>query len=151
MFANRRRMNGARRLRVDYLKDVDESSRITEKSKLCGAIFVGGGVPKNFIQQTAVVAGYQTRHDRSLSFAVQITTDVPLWGGLSGATLQEAKSWGKYRADAKMACCHTDATIALPIISQALSEKFRKLKRAIPIFEWGSNGKLRLRYRKTSL
>jgi len=151
MFANRKRKEGIRRLRVDYLRDVDESSRITEKAKLCGAVLVGGGVPKNFIQQTAVIAGYQTRHDRSLSYAVQLTTDVPVWGGLSGATLQEAKSWGKYKANARVACCYSDATITLPIISQALSEKFRKLKRAVPVFEWGNDGNVKVKYRITNL
>jgi len=151
MFANRKRKEGIRRLRVDYLQDVDESSRITEKAKLCGAVFVGGGVPKNFIQQTAVIAGYQTRHDRSLSYAVQLTTDLPIWGGLSGATLQEAKSWGKYKPDARVACCYSDATITLPIISQTLSEKFRKLKRAVPVFKWGNDGNVKVKYRNASL
>lgn len=79
MFSNRR---GGRRIIIDQLKDVDESSRITEKSKWTGVIYVGGGLPKNFIQQTAVIASYQTRHDRSHSAAIQITTDSPQWGGV---------------------------------------------------------------------
>lgn len=105
MFANRRKnilkVGGKsvnlrkKRIIFDGLKDVDESSKITEKSKETGVIYIGGGVPKNFIQQTAVIAGYQTRHDKSHDFAIQISTDLPQWGGLSGCTFEEAQSWEK--------------------------------------------------------
>jgi len=147
MNANRRRK---RKIIVDELKDVHETSRITEKAKHTGVIYIGGGVPKNFIQQTAVIASYQTRHERSHNFAIQITTDVPQWGGLSGCTFEEGQSWGKISGDAKKVSCYTDATIALPIISHALSEKFKKLKREIPVFEWRSND-LKIKYEKMKL
>ena len=70
MFANRRRK---RRIIVDHMRDVDESSKITEKARHTAVIVVGGGVPKNFIQQTAVIASYQTRHDHTHDFAIQFT------------------------------------------------------------------------------
>ncbi len=135
-FANRRRN---RRIIVDHLRDVDESSRITERSSNSGVVVIGGGVPRNFIQQTAVIASYQTRHDHTHSFALQLTTDVPQWGGLSGSTFEEAQSWGKYRAGAKMVQCITDATVSLPVIVHALSQRFRKLRRRVPVFDWSSN------------
>lgn len=147
MFSNRR---GGRRIIIDQLKDVDESSRITEKAKWTGVIYVGGGLPKNFIQQTAVIASYQTRHDRSHSAAIQITTDSPQWGGLSGCTFEEGQSWGKIGGRAKMAVCYCDATIALPFIAHALSERFRKLTRNVPVFDW-RNGKLNIEYEKRRL
>ena len=133
MFANRRRQ---RHLVVDHMRDVDESSKITEKSHHTSVIIIGGGVPKNFIQQTAVIASYQTRHDRTHSLAIQFTTDVPQWGGLSGSTFEEAQSWGKYQPHARMVQCFTDATIALPVVAEALSQRFKRLRRRVPRFEW---------------
>lgn len=148
MFANRRKN---RRIILDSLKDVDESSRVTELAGSTSVIYVGGGVPKNFIQQTAVIAGYQTRHDRSHSYAIQISMDAPMWGGLSGCTFEEAQSWGKINQRAKKVMCYSDATIALPIVSHALGEKFKRLRRNVPIFEWGKNGSLKMSYDKKVL
>lgn len=135
MFANRRKKH-PQRIIIDHMLDVDESSRITEKSRHTAVIIVGGGVPKNFIQQTAVIASYQTRHDRTHNLAIQFTTDVPQWGGLSGSTFEEAQSWGKYHPRARMVQCFADATICLPIVVQALSQRFKKLRRRVPKFDW---------------
>ena len=149
MFANRRRK---RHIIVDHMRDVDESSKITERSRNTSVIIVGGGVPKNFIQQTAVIASYQTRHDRTHNFAIQFTTDVPQWGGLSGSTFEEAQSWGKYHPRAKMVQCFTDATIALPIVAQALSQRFKRLRRRVPKFIWGpQNAGLKIDFQPTRL
>src|SRR3990172_5504941 len=90
MFGNRR---AGKKVIVDMMKDVDEITRIAEASPQSSVVIVGGGVPKNFVQQTAVIAGYQTRHDRMHRLALQITTDSPQWGGLSGCTLEESVSW----------------------------------------------------------
>jgi len=136
MFANRM----GRSIQVDYLKDVHESSLITQKAPKTGVIYLGGGVPKNFIQQTAVIASYQTRHDRSHDSAIQITTDMPIWGGLSGCTFEEAQSWGKIGPRAKMAVCYSDITIALPIVVNALNQRFPKLRRTVPEFTWENSG-----------
>jgi deoxyhypusine synthase len=149
MFSNRRRK---RHIIVDHMRDVDESSRITEKSKHTAVIIVGGGVPKNFIQQTAVIASYQTRHDRTHNYAIQFTTDVPQWGGLSGSTFEEAQSWGKYNPHATMVQCFTDATIALPIVVHALSQRFKRNRRHVPRFNWGpQNGTLQVTYQPVRL
>ena len=149
MFANRRRK---RHIIVDHMRDVDESSKITEKSRHTSVIIVGGGVPKNFIQQTAVIASYQTRHDRTHNFAIQFTTDVPQWGGLSGSTFEEAQSWGKYHPHARMVQCFTDATIALPIVAQGLSQRFKRLRRRVPRFKWNSqNGTLEIVFQPVRL
>jgi len=134
MYANRRR---GRNIVVNGLKDVEESVRITEDSSITGVIYVGGGVPKNFIQQTAVTASYQTKRDRSHKYAVQVTMDMPFWGGLSGSTLEEGKSWGKISTSAKVATCYMDASVALPLIAHALAEEKVKRKMA-PRFHWNS-------------
>jgi deoxyhypusine synthase len=148
MFANRRQ---GRKIIVDSLKDVEESSRITEMAKSSGVIYLGGGVPKNFIQQTAVIAGYETKDDRSHDYAIQISTDMPMWGGLSGCTFEEAQSWGKIDSKAKKVMCYSDVTIALPIVAHAMGERFKLLAREVPVFDWGKEGELRLIYRKKSL
>ena len=57
--------------------------------------------------------------------AIQITTDMPQWGGLSGCTLEEGQSWGKEAPDAKIVNLHCDVTIALPILANALAEKYK--------------------------
>lgn len=146
-FANRRRN---RRIIVDHLRDVDESSRITERSRVSGVVIVGGGVPKNFIQQTAVIASYQTRHDRTHNYALQLSTDVPQWGGLSGSTFEEAQSWGKYHARARMTQCVVDATIALPLIVHVLGQRFRRLQRQVPVFDW-TTGNPKITFEKRRL
>ncbi len=160
MFSNRRgrvtSINGKKivlkkkRIIVDYLKDVDESSKITERARQTGVIYIGGGVPKNFIQQTAVVASYQTRHNKSHSYAVQVSTDLPQWGGLSGCTFEEGQSWGKIGFRAQRVQCYSDATIVLPLVVHSLSEKFKRLSRNVPRFEWRNND-LRIAYEKTRL
>jgi deoxyhypusine synthase len=144
MFANRRRR---RHIIVDHMRDVDESSKITEKSRHTAVIVVGGGVPKNFIQQTAVIASYQTRHDRTHDFAIQFTTDAPQWGGLSGSTFEEAQSWGKYNARSQMIQCFVDATIAMPIVTHAVAQRFKRFRRRVPRFNWGlQNGSLSVNF-----
>jgi deoxyhypusine synthase len=105
---------------VDQIADTDEITRIVEQSPKSGVVYIGGGVPKNFIQQTQVIASI---HDENLGghdYAVQITTDAPHWGGLSGCTFDEAVSWGKEAPSAPQVQCFCDATIALPIVVSAL-------------------------------
>ncbi|MFQ6061461.1 MAG: deoxyhypusine synthase family protein, partial [Thermoplasmata archaeon] len=51
-------------------------------------------------------------------YAIQISTDMPQWGGLSGATLKEAISWKKVDVEARRCVVYCDATIALPLIVQ---------------------------------
>jgi len=132
---------------IDAVKDYVEFMSLGEKVKDTGVIYIGGGVPKDFIQLFAVTGDllYEDRripnrkggHKRNIinetyyphKYAVQITTDSPQWGGLSGCTFEEAVSWGKeLAATGGFIQCYCDATIALPIISHALSERVR-LKR----------------------
>ncbi|MFX0095785.1 MAG: deoxyhypusine synthase family protein, partial [Candidatus Hodarchaeota archaeon] len=76
------------------------------------ALVIGGGVPKNYIFQSMLVSG------KMLKYAVQITMDRPEHGGLSGASIEEAISWGKIKEDAIYTSVVMDATVALPIIIQ---------------------------------
>ncbi len=109
------------KLKVDTFQDLHEFIDLCYESKKTGALLIGGGVPKNFILQSMLVT------PRGFDYAVQLTTDTPQWGGLSGATLDEAISWGKLNENAKSVTVYCDATISLPLIVASLLGK-RKQK-----------------------
>jgi len=102
---------------IDTLKDVGEMFELASNAKKPGAVLLGGGVPKNFIFQSMLL----TPH--SFDYAIQITMDRPEPGGLSGATLEEAKSWGKVSKNAKIVTVVGDTTVILPIILASLIKK----------------------------
>ena len=87
---------------VDQIKDVDEITAMVEESKQTGVVYIGGGVPKNFIQQTEVIAELVGKYSGGHSYAIQYTSDAPHFGGLSGCTFSEAVSWGKVSKEARM-------------------------------------------------
>jgi deoxyhypusine synthase len=99
-----------RDLQVDTFKDIRQIMDICYKARRAGALFIGGGVPKNFIMQSMLLI------PKGLDFAIQLTMDTPETGGLSGATLDEAKSWGKIGEYAETVTVYSDATITLPIL-----------------------------------
>ncbi|MCL7412658.1 MAG: deoxyhypusine synthase [ANME-2 cluster archaeon] len=104
------------KLVVDAFADMREFMDICYEAKRAGAVLIGGGVPKNYILQSMLVT------PRDFDYAIQLTTDRPDSGGLSGATLDEAQSWGKVGEDAKAMTVYGDATITLPImVAAALS------------------------------
>lgn len=107
------------RVIFDMIGDVEETALLAaEKASM--VIYVGGGTPKNFIQQTEVTNIVRNRPVRGHEYAVQFVVDAPQWGGLSGCTFEEAVSWGKIATDAKSVTVLCDATIALPIVSAAV-------------------------------
>jgi deoxyhypusine synthase len=81
---------------IDPVLDILETAAIVWASELNGAVEVGGGHPKNFYMQTQPTL-WQILHDDQggHDFFIQLTSDAPHWGGLSGATPSEAYSWGK--------------------------------------------------------
>lgn len=108
---------------VGVFADLDDFMEIVRKAKRNGAIILGGGVPKNFILQAMIVVkrgGYD--------YAVQITMDRPEPGGLSGATLEEAKSWGKVSGRARAVQVIGDASIIFPLMVAAVRERLAKSK-----------------------
>ena len=121
------RVKGSNNLTIDIIGDVIETADIVLKSKSTGVIYIGGGTPKNFIQQTAVTTSVSYSDYHSHKYAIQIITDPPYWGGLSGCTFEEAQSWGKISADSDKVTLYADATIALPIVVSALASS--KIKR----------------------
>ena len=116
----------------NVIMDIAESAAILWKSKISGGLELGGGVPKNFFQQTGP-ALYQILKlkEGGQDYLIQLTDARPDTGGLSGATLQEGKSWGKIRtAHAGNVIVYGDSSVYFPILcSYALSNcKTRKKK-----------------------
>jgi len=105
---------------IDQIADADEITILVEEARKTGVIFIGGGVPKNFIQQTQVIGSIHEKDLGGHDYAIQYTTDSPHWGGLSGCTFNEAISWGKESVESRNVQVHVDATIALPIVISAL-------------------------------
>ncbi|MFX1302457.1 MAG: deoxyhypusine synthase family protein [Promethearchaeota archaeon] len=98
------------RLNLNHFADMLEMVNLAWEAETAGICIVGGGVPKNFIMQALQFC------PNSATYAIQVTMDRPEPGGLSGATLREAISWGKVNEKAKFSTVITDATIALPLI-----------------------------------
>ena len=107
----------------DIVKDVIEITQIVLAASVTGVIYVGGGTPKNFIQQAEVTSYIFDRELEGHKYALQITTDSPQWGGLSGCTFEEAVSWGKEQKESLAVTVNSDATIALPIMVSAIAER----------------------------
>jgi len=95
---------------LDALADMTGLNDLAYESEKAGAMVVGGGVPKNYVLQTMLVA------PDAYDYAVQLTMDSPETGGLSGATLDEARSWGKLEKAARNVSVYGDATVTLPLV-----------------------------------
>jgi deoxyhypusine synthase len=118
----------------DMIGDVEETARIAAM-KPTMVIYVGGGTPKNFIQQTEVTNNILGRPVDGHRFAIQFVADPPHWGGLSGCTFDEAVSWGKIAVDAKQVSVLCDAALALPLVAAAVLTRRKGKKRpGIPQF-----------------
>src|SRR5579875_1258465 len=110
-------------LRLDPLRDVNQSAAIVYDAKKrgrSGVLILGGGSPKNFILQTEpqiqeVLGLPESGHD----YFLQITDARPDTGGLSGATPQEAMTWGKVDPQQlpDTVTCYLDSTVALPLLT----------------------------------
>ncbi|MDQ3587183.1 MAG: deoxyhypusine synthase family protein [Actinomycetota bacterium] len=122
---------------LDSMRDFVQLGEIGERTESTSVIYIGGGVPKDTIQLVTVMADLAGGGDdpQPHRYAIQITTDSPQWGGLSGCTFEEAVSWGKIDPYGDHAVCYCDATIALPLLAHALAEKAPK-RRTPPSFGW---------------
>lgn len=113
-------------LTVDAFADMRELIDLFCEAERTGAIILGGGVPKNFIFQTALIAPPREEGQEGLDYVIQITTKTPEDGSLSGASLEEARSWGKIGSKSRSISLYCDATIALPVIVAAVQERMAR-------------------------
>jgi deoxyhypusine synthase len=112
---------GKPRFLLDAVRDNYELVQILTHSPRTAVIYIGGGTPKNWINDGIVMANYAfEREGEGHFYALQITTDVPDWGGLSGSTLDEAQSWGKISKTATRATARIEASIGLPLLAGGL-------------------------------
>ena len=130
---------------LDSIKDNYELVEIILKSKKTGVIYIGGGTPKNWINDAEVMAGYAFDTEiKGHSYALQLTTDVPHWGGLSGSTLEEARSWGKIQKKATTATAYVEASVSFPLIAGYVIGKNLHRGRKRLAFRWKRDGSLKL-------
>jgi deoxyhypusine synthase len=102
----------------NVILDVAESAAILWKSERSGGLELGGVVPKNFFQQTGP-ALYQIlkMKEGGQDYLIQLTDARPDTGGLSGATLQEGKSWGKLKTSHKdNIIVYGDSSVYFPLL-----------------------------------
>jgi len=100
---------------IDSVKDFRELTEIKIKSPVSGLFMIGGGVPKNFAQDTVVCAEILGKPSNMHKYAVQITVADPRDGACSGSTLKEASSWGKVDTIYEQ-MVYAEATSVLPLI-----------------------------------
>src|SRR5476651_535814 len=106
---------------IDVIGDIVESANLVIRRPRTASVVLGGGTPKNFINQATVQAEFYSDQVGGHRYALQIVTDVPHFGGASGSSLEEARSWGKLATDAEQVTVQADATIALPLLVSALA------------------------------
>lgn len=102
---------------LDALADMTELNDLAHEAEQAGAMVVGGGVPKNYVLQTMLVS------PDAYDYGVQLTMDPEHGGGLSGASLDEARSWGKLEKTAQNVTVSGDATITLPLVVAGARER----------------------------
>jgi len=116
--------NPKKHITIDSIREFRELTEIKLKSKQSGLLMIGGGVPKNFIQDTVVCAELLGKKVDMHKYAVQITVADTRDGACSSSTLKEASSWGKVDIS-KEQMVFAEATSVLPLIaSDAYHRKF---------------------------
>jgi deoxyhypusine synthase len=122
---------------IDVVGDIIESANVVIRRPSTATIVLGGGTPKNFINQASVQAEFYDDRVGGHKFAIQIVTDVPHFGGASGSSLEEAQSWGKLSVESEKVTVQADVTVALPILVSALERNGRAAarKRKHPTFD----------------
>ncbi len=113
---HRNKVKGKPHLSIDSIRDNYELTQLVVKSKATAAIYIAGGVPKNYINDSVVMSYIFGRDTGGHTYCFQLTTDSPHWGGLSGSTLKEATSWGKVSKKATRAMAFVEPTVALPLV-----------------------------------
>src|SRR5436309_4017902 len=124
---------------IDIIGDIVESANLVIRRPRTASVVLGGGTPKNFINQASVQAEFYSDEVGGHRYALQIITDVPHFGGASGSSLEEAQSWGKLATDSDKVSVQADATIALPLLASALATSVKDVlaNRRMPAFTLG--------------
>ena len=108
--------NPGKHMTIDSVKEFRELTEIKIQSNASGLLMIGGGVPKNFIQDTVICAELLNKKVEMHKYAVQITVADSRDGACSSSTLKEASSWGKVDT-AEEQMVFAEATSVLPLIA----------------------------------
>ena len=107
--------NPINHITIDSIREFRELTEIKIRSKGSGLFMIGGGVPKNFIQDTVICAELLGKEVDMHKYAIQITVADSRDGACSSSTLKEASSWGKVDTT-KEQMVFAEATSVLPLI-----------------------------------
>ena len=108
--------NPKKHITIDSIREFRELTEIKIKSKGSGLLMIGGGVPKNFIQDTVICAELLGKDVEMHKYAIQITVADTRDGACSSSTLKEASSWGKVDTT-KEQMVFAEATSVIPLIA----------------------------------
>ena len=127
--------NKDKHVSIDSVKDFRELTEIKIQSDISGLFMIGGGVPKNFAQDTVVCAEVLGKEVQMHKYAVQITVADVRDGACSSSTLKEANSWGKVDSSCEQ-MVYAEATSVLPLIASYVYHKNDWQKR--PKRQWNN-------------
>jgi len=109
--------NPKKHMTIDSIADFKELTDIKIKAGTTGLLMIGGGVPKNFVQDTVVCAEILGHEDVEMhKYAVQITVADSRDGACSSSTLKEACSWGKVDTTYEQ-MVYAEATSVVPLLA----------------------------------
>lgn len=133
---HRKTIDKRKGITIDSIRDNYELTQIVVKSSSTAAIYIAGGVPKNYINDSVVMSYIFGKDTGGHRYAFQLTTDSPHWGGLSGSTLSEATSWGKISKKANKAMAFVEPSVSFPlIIGYAIQKKLANKRKRLK-FNW---------------
>jgi len=118
-------------LQLDAFKDVPTICGICAKSPKNGMIVIGGGMPRNTIQSSALAS------KKGLDYGIVITLDRPETGGLSGSTLEETVSWGKMKGEADHVMVIGEALMVFPFLVASVTERLGPSFNRTPFIQFG--------------
>ena len=101
--------NQTENLALNVVADMHHLSDVVFEKEKVGAVMLGGGLPKHYTLASSILKG-------GMDAAIQITMDRSETGSLSGAPLEEAKSWAKAKAESNLVTVIGDATILFPLL-----------------------------------
>ncbi|MCX6257238.1 MAG: deoxyhypusine synthase [Bacteroidia bacterium] len=120
--------NPKKHVSIDSVKDFLELTKVKIAAQTTGLFMIGGGVPKNFAQDTVVCAEILGQFSSMHKYAIQITVSDPRDGACSSSTLKEACSWGKVDTVYEQ-MVFAEATTVLPLIVSYAYQKGEWKKR----------------------
>lgn len=104
---------------VDTIKDMERVTVDLSFDEKKGLISLGGSISKHYAVFASLLSG-------GFDYAVYMTTSHSSSGSMSGATTQEAKSWGKIKDDGEATTVNGDVCITFPLLMTSVLDKMKK-------------------------